>query len=158
MRYQDQVVRSTHKALEDVVRAARAVPEERLDWSPGGEARSVLNQMQEIATAGAWFLPVVRDGHVPEFDEHARREAARIRQSYDTLEKCIEAARQTTGELCRAIAAVPDERLEVEMRLPFGGGMNVTMADLLGMHAWNMIYHLGQINYVQLMLGDREMH
>jgi hypothetical protein len=158
MRYQDQIVQGTQRALQDVCRAALAVPADRADWSPGGEARSTLNQMQEIATSAAWFLPIIRERKVPEFDEHARREAIRLRREFDTIEKCIEAAQQSTGELCQAIAAFPDRELEAEMKLPFGGGTLLTMAEILSMHAWNMVYHLGQINQIQLILGDREMH
>jgi hypothetical protein len=158
MRYQDQVVRATQKALDDVCRAALSVPADKLEWVPMGDARSVLSQMQEVATAGAWFIPLVRDRKPPEFDEHARREAVRLRRSYDTLEKCVEAARNTTSDLCQAIADFPDVALEDEMQLPFGGGVVMTMADVLGMHNWNMVYHLGQINQIQLMLGDRDMH
>jgi hypothetical protein len=34
----------------------------------------------------------------------------------------------------------------------------MTLAEVLGLPAWNMTYHLGQINQIQLVLGDREMH
>ncbi len=158
MRFQDQVVRSTQRALDDVCRAALAVPAEKVEWVPLGDVRSVLSQMQEIATAGNWFLPIVKDRKPPEFDEHARKEAMRLRQSFDTVEKCVEAAKDSTSNLCRAISAFPDSALEEEMRLPFGGGITMTGADILGMHQWNMVYHLGQINQIQLMLGDRDMH
>ncbi len=158
MRYQDQVVRATQKALDDVCRAALSVPADKLEWVPMGDVRTVLSQMQEVATAGSWFLPIVRDRRQPEFDEHARKEAVRLRKSYDTVEKCVEAARNSTSDLCIAIAAFPDSDLEDEMRLPFGGGVVMTMADVLGMHQWNLVYHLGQINQIQLMLGDKEMH
>jgi len=158
MRYQDQIVRATQKALDDVCRAALSVPADKTNWSPMGEARSVLSQMQEIATSGAWFLPIIRDGIAPEFGEHARREAVKLRESFDTVEKCVEAARDSTTALCQAIAAFPEDDLEDEMRLPFGGGVTMTKADLLALPQWNMVYHLGQINQIQLMLGDREMH
>jgi hypothetical protein len=158
MRFQDQVVKSTYRALDDISRAAAAIPEEKIDWKPGGEARSVLNQMQEVAVSAQWFIPLVRDMKVPEFDEHARRESVRLRRSFDTIEKCVEAAREGTSLLCKEISVFPDEKMEIEMKLPFGGGVTMTMADVLMMHHWNMVYHLGQINYVQLMLGDREMH
>ena len=32
------------------------------------------------------------------------------------------------------------------------------MADILMLHYHNMTYHLGQINFIQLMYGDKEMH
>ncbi|AIE83398.1 hypothetical protein OP10G_0030 [Fimbriimonas ginsengisoli Gsoil 348] len=151
-------MRSTQKALDDVCRAALAVPADHAEWCPMAEARSVLSQMQEIATSGAWFLPIIRDGKPPEFDAHARREALRLRQSFDTVEKCVEAARQSMSELCAAISSFPDDHLEQEVHMPFGGGVSMTMADILSLPSWNMVYHLGQINQIQLMLGDREMH
>ncbi len=155
MRYQDQLVRQTQKALDDIARAARAVPEDKADWSPGGEARSVLSQMQELATGGAWFLPIIKDRTVPLFDEHARQEAAKLREKYSTVDECVEAARQSTSDLCQSIQAFPDAELEEEMTLPFG---TYTMADLLAFHYWNLVYHFGQINQIQLLLGDKRMH
>jgi hypothetical protein len=158
MRFQDHVVRTTQKAVDDVIRAAQAVPEDQIDWVPMGSARSVLSQMREIATTADFFLPIVREGKPPVFDEHARREAIRIRNSHDTLEKCVEGARRGVSELCQAISAFPDNRLEDEISLPFGGGVIMPMTEVLALPSWNMIYHLGQINQIQLMLGDREMH
>jgi len=158
MRIQEYLVRQVQASLDDVVRAARAVPEDKLDWSAGGLARSVLSQMQEIAVSGAFFLPVIRDGSMPELDDHGRRELLRLRQSYDTLEKCIDAAQAGNAALCQAVMDLPDSRLDEEVWLPLGGGMNMTVAEVIGKHSWNLIYHLGQINQIQLMLGDRAMH
>jgi hypothetical protein len=157
MRYQDQVVRLTQKALDDVCRSASAVPEDKLDWSLGGSARSVLNQMQEIATSATWFIPVVESGVVPVFDKEMARAHTSFRKTMDRLADCIAEARQSTGQLCQAIIAFRDEDLDVEVELPFGGG-TTTMADVLQMHYWNMVYHLGQINQIQLTLGDTRMH
>ena len=158
MRIQEYLVRQIQASLDDVVRAARAVPEDKLDWSAGGLARSVLSQMQEIAVSGAFFLPVIRDGSMPELDDHGRRELLRLRQSYDTLDKCIDAAQAGNAALCAVVMDLPDARLDEEVWLPLGGGMNLTVAEVIGKHSWNLIYHLGQINQIQLMLGDRAMH
>lgn len=158
MRFQDQMVRMTHRALDDVVRAARAVPDDQLEWVAMGASRSALSQMREIAAAGLWFLPIVRDRQAPEFDSHATREALRIRRSYKSLDQCVEAARTNTSALCEAIQELADEHLEEEIQLPFGGGVTLSLADIAMMHHNNMVYHLGQINQIQLMLGDREMH
>lgn len=148
----------TQKALDDVCRAALAVPKDRVEWSAQGHARSVLSQMQEIAMSGSWFAPIVAKRSVPSVDEHAKKEAASLRQSFDTIEKCIVAAGEHTAELCTLISHFPDSDLELELSLPFGPGITYTMADILQMHYWNMVYHLGQINFIQLMLGDKDMH
>lgn len=158
MRYQDQLVKLTQKALDDVCRAALAVPEDKRVWSPGGEARTVLSQMQEIAMAPDWFSRILREGKAPEMDGHAARIMAEMREGLGTVERCVEQAQEATSDLCARIAAFPDDRLDDELTLPFGGGSVVTMADVLDLHRWNMVYHLGQINQIQLMLGDKEMH
>ena len=75
-----------------------------------------------------------------------------------TVDECVEEARRTTSELCRSIMDFPDQGLEEEVTLPFGQGLTLSMADLLYLHAWNLTYHHGQINQIQLMLGDHEMH
>ncbi len=157
MRYQDQVVKLTQKALDDICRSACAIPSDKLEWVPMGKARSVLNQMQEIATSGTWFLPLVETGMIPVFDEETKENHTRFRRTLTSLEACIGEAKQSTGQLCQAIMAFPDKDLESEVVLPFGGG-KTTMADVLQMHCWNMVYHLGQINEIQLMLGDTLMH
>jgi hypothetical protein len=113
--------------------------------------------MQEIATSASLFLPVVREGAFAPLD-HIRTETARARLGFDTIERCIEGARASTSELCALIAAFPDERLDVEIVVPFGGGSTWTMADVLSKHYWNLVYHHGQINQLQLILGDRAMH
>ncbi|MBC8066273.1 MAG: hypothetical protein H7Y17_15690 [Chlorobia bacterium] len=158
MRYLDQLVKQTQKAVDDICRAAEAIPADREDWSAGGEARSALNQMREVATQAAWFLPVIQERKVPAFDRHAINEAKRLRESFATIAQCAEAARASTVELCQAISDFPESKLDEEVVMPFGGGSTMSMADVLGLPYWNMVYHLGQINQIQLALGDREMH
>lgn len=157
MRYQDQVVKLTQKALDDICRSALSVPVEKLEWIPMGKARSVLSQMQEIATSATWFLPLVESGVVPMFDEEMKENHTKFRQTLSHIDDCIAEAKQSTGQLCQAIIAFPDSNLDAEVELPFGSG-KTTMADVLAMHYWNMVYHLGQINLIQLMLGDSKMH
>ena len=158
VRYQDQIVKQTQRALDSVLRAVEALPEDKRDWKPEETSRSALNQLQEIAMAPGMFVELIEEGSVPEFDDHALQERERIRQGIDTFEKCREASMEGTSRICQVISEFPDERLEDEVTLPFGGGMVMTMADVLGLHAWNLTYHLGQINYIQTMLGDLEMH
>ena len=158
MRFQDAIVRITQKALDDVCRAALAVPKDKQDWVPMGEARSVLNQMQEIAVAANWFHDIIQDLRVTREPERDIDEMMNRAREITTVDECVEAARKSTAELCRAISTFPPEALDVEVTLPFGEGQTASMADMLYMHAWNLTYHLGQINQIQLMLGDHEMH
>lgn len=158
MRFQDQVVKFTQRALDDVLRAVDAMPSESLEWTPAPTCRSTLKQMQELASSATWLLPILRDGSVPKLDDHARREQRLAVERFDSIEKCRAEIRRSTALLCQFISEFPDERLEHEVTLPFGGGQTMTLADAMMLHAWNLIYHFGQINYIQTALGDLEMH
>lgn len=158
MRYQDQLVRQTQKALDDVCRSALAVSDDKRDWSPGGAARSVLDQMRELAVAIDWLKPIALDGEVPSFTDHDRLAMREASARLATVEDCVEQARVQVAEWCGIVANFPDERLMDEVVMPFGGGMRMNLADVLGLPAWNMTYHLGQIAFIQLLLGDRAMH
>lgn len=158
MRYQDQVVRITQKALDDICRAAKSIPWDKEDWIPMGSARSVLNQMQEVAVASKWFFNVIQDLRVPRAPERSIDEWMDKARTLGSIDDCIALARLNTAELCHAISNFPDEALEIEVILPFGEGQTAMMSDVLYLHAWNLAYHLGQINQIQLMLGDHEMH
>jgi uncharacterized damage-inducible protein DinB len=74
----------------------------------------------------------------------------------NTLEKIKAAGDARIARLCQLIEAVPDERLEETRAMPWGGTM--TLADRLFICYWNLTYHDGQVNYLQRLLGDTEMH
>src|SRR5271165_6369603 len=156
------MVKMTQRAVDDICRAALALPPDAVEWSAGGEARSALDQMREVAQSAAWLLPLVLEQNAAAFAQHPDKTAGHRHMpkanGLDTIAECVEGTRKTTSDLCKAIAAAPDGRLEDELKLPFGGGLVMTFADLLGMHYWNLVYHLGQINQIALAHGDREMH
>ncbi|MBS1707121.1 MAG: DinB family protein [Armatimonadetes bacterium] len=156
MRLQDQIVRMTQRALADLVRSVEAIEPDKQDWRPAEHARSALDQLREVAVVPRFHLMLLRDGHMPTGEDHAgfRQEAAKL----STVSDAIMAARNSTNDLCELIATFPDDRLEEEITLPFGGGMHVSMADVLTIHYWNMVYHHGQVNYIQTLYGDKEMH
>lgn len=154
MRIQDLIVRQTQRALDDVLRAIEALPEDKRDWKPGEGARSALDQLREMAWAPRFYMPYLGSGEAGAGHEEIRAKA-REEVSYEVGR---DLALKATGELCAMIANVPDDRLEDEVTLPMGGGMVMTLAEVLGIHYWNLVYHQGQINYIQTLLGDREMH
>lgn len=152
MRLQDQIVKITQHALDDVCRAALALPEEKRNWSPGGNARSALSQMREIAATPGVMLPILHGA------ASAKHEHGKPPHAPETLEKCVDMARSEFGKMCQAISSFPDLRMDEEIQTPFGEESVMTMADALMLPYWNVVYHLGQINQIQLLLGDTEMH
>ncbi len=153
---QDLIVRQTQRSLDDLLRSIEALPEDKRDWSPGGEARSALDMLREVAWAPTFYMPFLQPG---EGDWGQGHEDIRAKSREPlSFEEGRELAFRANSELCAFISSVPDERLDEEVTLPFGGGMVLTMAEVLGIHNWNLVYHLGQVNAIQRMLGDVEMH
>src|SRR5579872_6160924 len=113
------MVKMTQRAVDDICRAALALPAGAATWTVGGEARSALDQMREVAQSAAWLLPLVKESNADEFAKHPDKHPGR-RQMPETaglenIAACVESARKTTIELCRAIAEAPDAKLENEV-------------------------------------------
>lgn len=162
MRLQDHLVKQTQRALNDVLRAIEALPEDKRDWKPCDSARSALSQLKEVASAPGFFIHVLEHGAPPPFEDHAKDQSQEKTQAQPAGQSSYETARESamkgTAALCAVIMEFPDDRLNAEVVLPFHGGVVMTMAEVLGLHMWNLTYHYGQINYIQTLLGDREMH
>jgi hypothetical protein len=153
VRLQDQIVKQTQRALDDVLRAVEAIPVDKQGWKPAETARSSLELMEEMANFPVFLLPIVEKGFVPDFGDHGE-----FKKTFDSYEASRSAAVEGNTRLCNAISSFPDSRMEEEVTLPFVGGLVMTMADVLGLQLWNLTYHHGQLNYIQTILGDLEMH
>jgi hypothetical protein len=69
----------------------------------------------------------------------------------------VELTTSAGEDLFRSARAVPPERLDEAIPLPWAPGMTDKVAHVLMMPYWQFVYHLGQMNYVQIMYGDRQM-
>ena len=71
------------------------------------------------------------------------------------LAELEEKHRKAAKELAAAVAAFPAEKLSDELELPWG---TMSFLQCIGYAYWNMMYHYGQIGYIQTMYGDTEFH
>jgi uncharacterized damage-inducible protein DinB len=151
---QQQVARMTRESWEGLVRTAEFVPQEKRDWVPQGKARTLHDILAECALLpGKWHVLLLGTDELPPPD---RDEYERAKAELNTLDKIKAAGDPAIARLCELIEAVPDERLEETRQMPWGGTM--TLADRLFICYWNLTYHCGQVNYLQMLLGDIEMH
>jgi len=157
MRIQDWIVGRTQRALDDLCRNAREIPADKMDFAPPG-TRSVLSQMQEIAVADQLYVPLIQLQKMPDMPMDFKENIQSMMAQYADLGASETAARLGTGKICQLIIDFPDAALETPIFLPFGGGLDMQMVDVLGLHYWNLTYHLGQICQIQMILGDPKMH
>lgn len=145
------------KSVEDLFRSARAMPDDKLDWKPSDTARSALDMLQECAQSLKWPQTILEsDGTA--FDQEAFEKARQERAQWTTVALCEEAARRNLTETIEYVKSYPDDDLNRVVPLPFAPELKPTVAEILASPYWNLTYHLGQINYLQTMYGDKEMH
>jgi len=158
---QQQASRMTREALSSLFSAARHLPEDKRDWTPMGEARTVQGLLYECAMTTPFYIAAAQ-GKIKEFaalvpDEAMQSLWQRRSEEASTLDGAEAVAQETFAELCQALEAAPAERLGDRQPHPMDPNRQVTTADLLFLAYWNLVYHTGQINYLQTMLGDVEL-
>jgi len=121
-------------------------------WSPLGDARSALSVLTECVIANYKWRDILRNRQYSDVSEELWEEVTKA---------CLDlpatlAQLETSGEqLAQAILTIPDNDTADEIESPWGP---YTLADCC-LHAyWNMVYHEGQINYIQTLYGDHEEH
>ncbi len=156
MKLQEHVIESTQKAAEEVFRYARAVPEEQLDWKPLYTGRSVLDLARELAVTPDWAYDTLTSDAKPDEAAFAAQKAEM--ESWKTVAECEAQCYKRLKRFYEAVGQLPDEKLSETKWLPYEGGRDFTYAEMMDYPRWNFNYHLGQIGYIQLLYGDREMH
>ena len=140
---------ATEKAAKDLETALRRLPEEKWGWSPGGTARTALDQIAECGLVNAGFAEVIAARQWPEGYNLAQFDRDRQALMADPA-KAIQTLQEGTAKLVSVIAGVPDEDLGVEVQMAWGP---MTIEHMIAHGYWNMSYHEGQINYLGALVG-----
>lgn len=130
-----------------------ALTQEQFDGTYGGVTRSPRNIATEVAVLTSGTVKIVQGGDLamPSDEVMASTEA-----ELDTPAKAGHAVKAAAVELAKAVKAASDEDLAREIAMPWGQAFSVyALAHLTATH---IMYHDGQINYVQSINGDKEVH
>lgn len=143
---------------QTVARTAPFVPRDKRNWSPMGAARTTVDVVQECAEALEIGTKFMKTGQFafPDAQAMAARAEA-LKENPPKLEDLFPRLQKAAEDYAQAIEKFPAERLTQMVPSPFGG-QQVPLVQVLSMPIFNMVYHWGQINYIQLMLGDTKMH
>lgn len=130
-----------------------ALSQEQCENGCGSVSRSPRDLATEIAMFTRASATVVRGGDMPQrSDENYQAEVARLASPALAGEAVMDAA----NDLSDAVANASDEDLNREIMMPWGQPMSVYAMAHLG--ASHIMYHDGQLCYVQSLHGDAEMH
>lgn len=142
-----QMIRTSYEAL---TRAASELGD-KMDWRPLNKGRSALDQVIECASFAQLGTHILTHQALPPMDQGVFEE---LHAEHGTPEKALALAQSASDEFARAIEAFPAEKMGEKITLPFGGGMEKALGEIPLMAYWNTVYHEGQINYIQTLLGD----
>ena len=143
--------------LDDLERTARAVPDDKLNWKPLDNGRSIFDLLREAAQMPVLSLHLLQspDNFNPfEMFPQLMQDA----QSW-TRDECLAKLRANTYAAIEAIRTTPDDKLEEMLTLPMMGSDQP-----LSLGAWVMLLYrtfvsrFAQINYIQTLYGDFEFH
>ena len=158
MRFQDYIIDSIQKGFDEAFKSARAVPEDKLGWRPLDNGRSVIDQLQELAQSPDYVTGLVRGEKPPEMSEDSWKKVVEERQGWATIDQCEAIAKERLANFFAAVREVSDQRLSETVWLPYDGGRDFTIQEVIEYPRWNANYHSGQIAYIQTLYGDKEMH
>lgn len=146
---------ATREAAEALARNLRAMPSERQTWRALDTGRSALEQVAECAVINLWMADVLQARAVPPMDADRY---ARLKAEYDTVEKALLGLEASAAAVAASIEVFPEEHLRDTVEMPYRPGVQQSFASLLFAAEWNMVYHYGQVAFIQTLYGDREMH
>jgi hypothetical protein len=143
---------------QTVQRSAPFVPSDKRNWVPMGSARTTVDMVQECCEALEVFTNFMKTGQMAPFTpEVFAKRAEALKKNPPKLEDLFPRLQKSTEEYAQTLEKFPTEKLTQMVKSPFGG-QDMPMIQLVSIPAFNLVYHWGQINYLQTMLGDMEMH
>lgn len=153
----DLIISLIEGSMGELERTARAVPDDKLNWKPLDNGRTVLDLLGDAAQTPVMIVELLK---APEnFNPYEIFPQLKAERENWTRENCLEKLHSNTAAAIEAIRATPDEDLEKPVTLPFGErGMTLPLGMWTLMAQRAFISRFAQINYIQTLYGDFEGH
>jgi len=136
-----------HSGADALWRTVRAMPADKLDWKPAETSRTARELVEEIVMTTGFSAGFISTQKMPDMEGGDK--------SPKSVEEMEQEHRAGLEDAIAAIKAFPADKLKEEVELPWG---KQSWLEVIGYLYWNMMYHYGQIAYIQTMYGDKETH
>jgi len=157
MKVVDYIADAARDAATAAFKYADAVPADKLEWAPLDGGRSVMSLVQELAMTPTWQL-ISLDGPPVEWSTETWEQQQAIMSEWNTIALCRAQFDERFAKLEAFIREIPEEKFTDTKWLPYDGGRDFTILEMLDYTRWNCTYHQGQIAYIQTLYGDKDMH
>ena len=146
----ETLIKLIQDGLPLLTNAAKAVPADKYDWKPEPTARSTRELFTEAVTMLSNTAKMLDQHEIPsDYDEVSKGNSAK------NADELSLQAQQDSQTLFAAIRAFPQADVETTIDLPCGV---FSYFQMMSYPYWNLIWHAGQINYIQTLYGDTQMH
>lgn len=135
---------ATMQYTEMLLKDVNYIPQDKWDWHPPSSGTSV-SEVLATCVKGNLMLASAIKGETPS--------ETQIDTDFEALTKQV---MDSAEVVCQAIDSLNDQDLSGTRKMPWGDEIPTAAATLLP--AGEMSYHDGQINYIQLLLGDTKFH
>lgn len=144
----EQVTDAKNRYLQDF----SAIPDEALDTSPGGAARTPCHFTYEIICVNKRLATRLRGEDPGPFSAEVWRETP---EAYRNRAGASQGFASSMDEFISALEGTPEDEMFREIQTPGG---TTSPYDLALFCATHVNYHDGQLNYIQSLLGDTKFH
>ncbi len=140
----------TQMMTKELLMALEFTPDDKLDWVPMGAAKTPRVIIAECGASYRWLAAELRgEPNAAEAWESTKPEDFATREALADFVKGAEA------EFLAAIGALTQEQLGQKRQVFWG---EETLGNLMWLGMIHTNYHVGQLNYIQTLWGDTEMH
>jgi hypothetical protein len=145
----ETIIKQMKAGLPMLLDAIKAVPSDKLDWKPDQARRSAHEVCVEAVTMLATSTSTLTTRVLAEYEEVGKANATL------TIEELCAKAEKDAEIFYEALRAFPESDFEKTIDAPWG---TMSFFDVMTYPYWNMMWHAGQINYIQSAYGDQEFH
>jgi uncharacterized damage-inducible protein DinB len=147
MNYYDVLSKELAVGTEDLWRNVGAMPADKLTWKPAETSRTAQELIEEIVSATVYNTAVLTT--------KTSADDAWVSVAGKSLKELEQLQRAGVAEFLAAVKEFPESEYTEQITLPWGA---MTYFDVMSYNYWNLMYHIGQIAYIQTLYGDKEMH
>jgi hypothetical protein len=142
---------------DGLLKTFNAVPDDKLTWKPLDNGRHALDLFGEAAQTCAMVAEVARSrGETkPSYETFKRMAGERV--DWDKATALSQLETNSTA-LFAAVEELSEEELAAPVTMPIGGGMTQPLGNWVMMAYRTLVSRFAQINYIQTLYGDFDMH
>lgn len=150
------IIGSIESGREQVLRTAQAVPDDKLNWKPLDNGRTVLDLLGDAAQTPQIVTRMLTEpGFTPSREVFGQMAQERANWTRD---EAVEHLKSNTDQAIAAIRSLSEEKLAEPLHLPMGGGLTLPLGGWIMMIYRTFVSRMAQINYIQTLYGDFESH